>query len=232
MRHGYPPSTTQRSSVFSWITGESTWVKNLPSIWSQKVLSIAWQCMTRPSIMEWLNGWIGHLLSMSELCSTPAVSQSHSGAKRWCMQCGSRIACPLIDLATKLPTKYSTTKDLTYRNYLSGVVKSRCTTPPGPSWTCMLKTDTGSALTLNWMVTAFTLQITGTSALNGVLSSHVETRWCHTPNMFGTVDIGIMSPAFQKTEELFQEHFYRLGAPGVEEEEDCGYHPTRRLLWI
>ena len=33
-----------------------------------------------------------------------------------------------------------------------------------------------------------------------------------------------------KTEELFQEHFYRLKAPGVEEEEDCGYHPTHRLL--
>ena len=32
-----------------------------------------------------------------------------------------------------------------------------------------------------------------------------------------------------KTEELFQEHFYRLSAPGVEEEEDCGYHPTCRL---
>ena len=33
-----------------------------------------------------------------------------------------------------------------------------------------------------------------------------------------------------KTEELFQEHFYWLKAPGVEEEEDCGCHPTRRLL--
>ena len=33
-----------------------------------------------------------------------------------------------------------------------------------------------------------------------------------------------------KTEELFQEHFYRLRAPGVEEEEDCRYHPTCRLL--
>ena len=33
-----------------------------------------------------------------------------------------------------------------------------------------------------------------------------------------------------KTEELFQEHFYRLRAPGVEEEEDCGYHPMCRLL--
>ena len=35
-----------------------------------------------------------------------------------------------------------------------------------------------------------------------------------------------------KTEELFQECFYWLKAPGVEEEEDCGYHPTRRLLRI
>ena len=33
-----------------------------------------------------------------------------------------------------------------------------------------------------------------------------------------------------KTEELFQEHFYWLKAPGVEEEEDCGYHPMHRLL--
>ena len=33
-----------------------------------------------------------------------------------------------------------------------------------------------------------------------------------------------------KTEELFQEHFYQLKAPGVEEEEDCGCHPMRRLL--
>ena len=35
-----------------------------------------------------------------------------------------------------------------------------------------------------------------------------------------------------KTEELFQEHFYWLKAPGVEEEEDCGCHPMHRLLWI
>ena len=35
-----------------------------------------------------------------------------------------------------------------------------------------------------------------------------------------------------KTEELFQEHFYRLKAPGVEEEEDCGCHPMHRLLQI
>ena len=35
-----------------------------------------------------------------------------------------------------------------------------------------------------------------------------------------------------KTEELFQEHFYWLKAPGVEEEEDCGCHPTHRLLRI
>ena len=35
-----------------------------------------------------------------------------------------------------------------------------------------------------------------------------------------------------KTEELFQEHFYRLKAPGVEEEEDCRCHPTCRLLQI
>ena len=33
-----------------------------------------------------------------------------------------------------------------------------------------------------------------------------------------------------KTEELFQEHFYWLKAPGVEEEEDCRYHPMHRLL--
>ena len=35
-----------------------------------------------------------------------------------------------------------------------------------------------------------------------------------------------------KTEELFQEHFYWLKAPEVEEEEDCGCHPTCRLLRI
>ncbi|KIM64580.1 hypothetical protein SCLCIDRAFT_23317 [Scleroderma citrinum Foug A] len=40
----------------------------------------------------------------------------------------------------------------------------------------------------------------------------------------------IMSPAFQKLKSFFKEHFYRLKAPGVEEEEDCGYHPMRRLL--
>ena len=33
-----------------------------------------------------------------------------------------------------------------------------------------------------------------------------------------------------KTEELFQEHFHWLKAPGVEEEEDCGCHPTCRLV--
>ena len=35
-----------------------------------------------------------------------------------------------------------------------------------------------------------------------------------------------------KTEELFQEHFYWLKAPGVEEEKDCRCHPMRRLLRI
>ena len=60
---------------------------------------------------------------------------------------------------------------------------------------------------------------------------HLNTWWCHTKYVCycGHRDHGSWVP---KTEELFQEHFYWLKAPGVEEEEDCGCHPTRRLLQI
>ena len=33
---------------------------------------------------------------------------------------------------------------------------------------------------------------------------------CHTPNMFGTVDIGIISPAFQKLKSFFKNIFIGL----------------------
>ncbi|KIM53473.1 hypothetical protein SCLCIDRAFT_31882 [Scleroderma citrinum Foug A] len=33
---------------------------------------------------------------------------------------------------------------------------------------------------------------------------------CHTPNMFGTVDIGIMSPVFQKLKSFFKDIFISL----------------------
>ena len=38
----------------------------------------------------------------------------------------------------------------------------------------------------------------------------VRTHQCHTPNMFGTVDIGIMSPAFQKLKSFFKNIFISL----------------------
>ena len=57
-----------------------------------------------------------------------------------------------------------------------------------------------------------------------------EKMHCHAPNVFGTVEIGIMSPVFRKLKSFFQEHFYQLRAPEVEEEEDCRYHPMHGLL--
>ena len=37
-----------------------------------------------------------------------------------------------------------------------------------------------------------------------------KERRCHTPNMFGTVDIGIMSPVFQKLKSFFKNIFISL----------------------
>ena len=51
---------------------------------------------------------------------------------------------------------------------------------------------------------------------------------CHAPNMFGTMDIGIISPAFRKLKSFFKNIF--IGLKHLEE--DCGCHPTRRLLQI
>ncbi|KIM68043.1 hypothetical protein SCLCIDRAFT_20501 [Scleroderma citrinum Foug A] len=40
--------------------------------------------------------------------------------------------------------------------------------------------------------------------------------WCHTPNMFGTVDIGIISSAFQKLKSFFKNIF--IGLKHLEED--------------
>ena len=38
-----------------------------------------------------------------------------------------------------------------------------------------------------------------------------STRWrCHTPNRFGTVDIGIISPVFRKLKSFFKNIFISL----------------------
>ena len=39
---------------------------------------------------------------------------------------------------------------------------------------------------------------------------HLLTSHCHAPNMFGTVDIGITSPAFRKLKSFFKNIFIGL----------------------
>ena len=48
--------------------------------------------------------------------------------------------------------------------------------------------------------------------------SFVSSAQCHTPNIFGTVDIGIISPVFQKLKSFFKN--ISIGLKHLEE--DCG----------
>ena len=52
--------------------------------------------------------------------------------------------------------------------------------------------------------------ITVASDLRGQLVEVHDIRCCHTPNRFGTVDIGIISPAFRKLKSFFKNIFIGL----------------------